>query len=204
MPDRTYLIVIATLTFGGAAVIAWKFAFFILPLSWTGEHARLADVLRLKEGSVVADVGAGTGALAGAIARSVGEGGVVYATELSRARRTQIAELARGSGDPIRVIEATEETTGLDAECCDAIYMRAVVHHITQREEFARSIARAARPGARIAVIDFPPGALWFHGRDHGVTAAQTREAFEGAGLRLIHRIDDWGGGMFLLLFEKS
>jgi hypothetical protein len=54
-----------------------------------------------------------------------------------------------------------------------------------------------------VAVIDFAPGSLWFHGSDHGVHAESVVAAFEGAGLRLRRRDDRWGGGMFLLVFER-
>jgi hypothetical protein len=55
-----------------------------------------------------------------------------------------------------------------------------------------------------VAVIDFAPGSLWFHGGDHGVKAQAVVDAFERAGFSLAKRIDDWGGGMFLLLFEPQ
>ena len=66
---------------GGA--VTWRFAFFILPLAWTGEPEQLARALGLQHGMVVADIGAGSGALATAMAAQVGETGRVYATELS-------------------------------------------------------------------------------------------------------------------------
>ena len=81
--------------------------------------------------------------------------------------------------------------------------MRAVFHHIEDPTALAASVAAAVRPGGRVAIIDFPPGALWFHGADHGVTPEAVTTAFEGAGLSLAQRIDDWGGGMFLLAFDR-
>jgi 2-polyprenyl-3-methyl-5-hydroxy-6-metoxy-1,4-benzoquinol methylase len=74
----------------GLAVVAWKFSFFFLPFSWTGEPARLAHALRLQPGMRVTDIGAGSGALAIATAGLVGNSGVVYATELRRPIPTRI------------------------------------------------------------------------------------------------------------------
>ena len=44
---------------------------------------------------------------------------------------------------------------------------------------------------------------LWFHGREHGIQARSVICAFESAGLRLIARDDGWGGGLYLLVFER-
>jgi SAM-dependent methyltransferase len=186
-----------------AALILKRFAIFVAPFAWTGEPARLADVLDVQPGMHIADVGAGSGALALAMREFVGGTGLVYATELSSERRADIEQgITRASAANVRVVAAAEAETGLPERCCDAIYMRAVFHHIGARARFAAAVGRALRPGGRVAVIDFPPGALWFHGPDHGVQPDSVLSAFEAAGLRSRARIDDWGGGMFLVLFE--
>jgi hypothetical protein len=81
--------------------------------------------------------------------------------------------------------------------------MRAVFHHIADRSEFVADVAQAVRAGGRVAVIDFAPGTLWFHRADHGVQPDDVLRAFEAGGFRLRERIDAWGGGMFLLVFER-
>jgi ubiquinone/menaquinone biosynthesis C-methylase UbiE len=190
-------------TFCGA--VLWRFAFFIAPYTWTGEPARLLDVLGVAPGASIADIGAGDGSMAVAMAHGVGPNGVVYATELSPDQRREIAARAGRAGTPqIRVVEGAENTTNLPPACCDAIYLRAVFHHLGNRAAFAQAITRALKPGGRVAVIDFPPGSLWFHGSDHGVTAQAVMEAFRGTGLSPSRQIEDWGGGMFLLVFERA
>lgn len=199
------LIAAAFITITIAGVIAWRFAFFVVPYAWSGEPARLRDVLGLKTGDRIADIGAGNGALAIEMARIVGTDGVVYASEISAERRQDIATRASRERMPqVRVVSGAPDATNLDERCCDAIYMRAVFHHINHQRAFARSVAAAVRPGGRVAIIDFAPGALWFHGGDHGVTAHAVADAFQAAGMTMKQRIDDWGGGMFLLLFERA
>jgi hypothetical protein len=56
--------------------------------------------------------------------------------------------------------------------------------------------------GERIAVIDFAPGHLWFHGGDHGVDPDIVVAAFASAGCAPRHCDDRWGGPTFLVLFE--
>lgn len=187
-----------------AAMVSWRFAIFVMPFSWTGEADRLADLLRLQPGSVVADIGAGDGTLAVEMVRRVGESGVVYATELSAERRRDIEALVARAGTPrVRVVAASNDATHLPDQCCDAIYLRTVLHHIVDREALAGDIRRALRPNGRLAIIDFPPGALWFHGRNHGVAAQEATQAFQKGGLTPTQSVGKWGGGTYLLLFEK-
>ena len=199
------------LTTGGSAlaltagVIAWRFAFFVAPYAWTQEPSRLRDVLEVRTGDYIADIGAGDGSLASAMADFVGADGIVYATELSAENRATIAKRIERAGlSHVRVVEGKPAATSLPDGCCRAVYLRAVFHHISDRDAFAREIVKAVRPGGRIAVIDFAPGSLWFHGADHGVTADTVQTAFTDAGCRLVQKIDNWGGGMFLLLFEPE
>jgi ubiquinone/menaquinone biosynthesis C-methylase UbiE len=188
-----------------AGAIAVRFAFFILPFAWTGEPEQLARALGLQRGNVVADIGAGSGALATAMAAQVGETGRVYATELSAERRAAIERRVTDAAiDNLHVITDGETNTGLPDQCCDAVYLRAVIHHIGDRQAFATSLTRTLRAGGRVGVIDFAPGTLWFHGADHGVRAEAVVTAFRSAGLRLRDRDDEWGGGMFLLVFERE
>jgi ubiquinone/menaquinone biosynthesis C-methylase UbiE len=194
---------IVLLSLSALAVVLWRFAIFVLPFSWTGEAEDLADRLRVKPGSVIADIGAGDGSLAFEMGRRVGTTGTVYATELDPARLGQIADRASRAGlRQIRVIAGETAGTRLPDRCCDAVYLRTVFHHIADPSLFADAVRRALRPGGRVAIVDFPPGALWFHGDNHGVAANTVIQAFERAGFRRIEQIDDWGGGTYFLLFE--
>ena len=189
----------------GLVVVSWRFAFFVAPYAWTGEPERLAQALGVAPGMHVADIGAGSGALTLRMADLVGGSGLVYATELSTDHGDAIERRARRANvSQVKVVAGAETRTRLAESCCDAIYMRAVFHHIADKMVFAADVASRLRPGGRLAVIDFPPGALWFHGRDHGVDAATATTAFQAAGLRLIARDDHWGGGMFLLVFARG
>jgi len=189
----------------GAGVLVWRFGYFAAPFAWTDEPQRLAAALGVAAGATVADVGAGDGAMAVAMASLVGEGGRVYATELSADRRAAIAGRVGAAGAVnVQVVAAAENTTGLPPSCCDAAYLRTVFHHIGDRVAFAAALAEAVRPGGRAGVIDFAPGTLWLHGADHGVTPDDVEAAFLSAGWRLTARADAWGGGMFLRVFERA
>lgn len=187
-----------------AGVVLWRFGFLMAP-AWTGEADALGVALALRPGMRVADVGAGTGNVAEVLARLVGGTGRVYATEVSPERLSELAaRKARRGLANVEIVATRDDDTGLVDASVDALYLRHVFHHLTDRSAMVQRLTRAVRPGGRVAIIDFPPGALWFHGADHGVTADEVRELFWNAGWRMRERRDDWGGGTFLLVFERG
>jgi ubiquinone/menaquinone biosynthesis C-methylase UbiE len=206
MLDKPWLAAGLVLAVAATAVLiasAAHFSFFFLPFTWTDEPARLAALLGIRSGDRVADIGAGDGSHAIAIAQLVGEGGEVLASDIDPDRRRSISDRAvRAHASNVRVVEAVETSTNLADRCCQAIYMRTMFHHVKDATSYAKDVVRSLQPGGRVAVIDFAPGHLWFHGRDHGVTPEIVQSAFISAGCTLRHRDDHWGGPTFLLLFE--
>jgi hypothetical protein len=73
-------------------------AIHAVPLDWTGEAGRLAQILELPEDSAVAEIGAGNGALIVALAAAVAINGTAFATE-----RTAKQRQAMRGGPPRRV-----------------------------------------------------------------------------------------------------
>jgi SAM-dependent methyltransferase len=205
---------IAAFVLVGAAAGGWIIVARITAASARSESARLAGLLGLREGSRVADVGAGTGTYSLELARVVGPTGYVFATEIDSERRGQIRSAAAGAGlQHLSVVEAREADTGLERGCCDAILMRDVYHHVTRPVETNASLREALRPGGRFAVVDFPPG--WFlstffrvkdvpaNRRGHGVPPEVVIAELETAGFRLERRIDKWDSRSFCLVFQK-
>ena len=68
----------------------------------------------------------------------------------------QLAELL-GIGPGVTV-EGGAASTNLPYECCEALFLRYVYHHITEPAAFNKSLYATAKPGGRLAIIDAPPG----------------------------------------------
>jgi ubiquinone/menaquinone biosynthesis C-methylase UbiE len=181
------------------------------------EVARLAERLAIGPGSVVADVGAGKGEIAVELARLVGPGGRVYATELDPDLRSAIAERAKDAGlANVVVVEAQLESTGLPDACCDALTLRGVYHHLSAPEPILASIGRALSPRGRFVVIDFRPTrwlALWTP-KDvpadrggHGVPPEVVSREAKAAGFEQTALDEDWPASRLIahyaLTFEK-
>jgi ubiquinone/menaquinone biosynthesis C-methylase UbiE len=155
---------------------------------------RLRQVLALKPGSVVADVGAGKGGLTLALAREVGPSGHVFSSDIDPERLRGLREaVAAAALANVTVVEAFVSETGLPSNCCDAIVLRRVYHHVTDPSGISASLLRSLRPGGVLAVIDFPPPVFFSRG-SFGVPAKSVIDEVTSSGLELVRLIDDWPG----------
>ena len=180
------------------------------------EVPRLAETLALKPGMVVADVGAGGGAVSVVMAKWLGPEGRVYATDIGAAQLAEIkAAVTQEALSNVVVIEGAEASTNLPRECCHAIFLRDVYHHLTRPHEFDASVLAALKPGGRLAIMDFPPdpgsavpaGVPSDRG-GHGIPASILVTEVTGAGFRHLETMtrwppDDERSRLFLALFEK-
>src|ERR1700675_273647 len=122
------------------------------------EINRLAELMQWKPGTIVADIGAGDGEYSFVAAEKVGASGRVFATEIDQDKLKSLrAEAVKRKLTNVTVVEGAPDDTKLPTNCCDAIYLRHVYHHITQPVEFDKNLVRSLKPGARLAIIDFPP-----------------------------------------------
>ncbi len=122
------------------------------------EIERLTDLLGWHEGRVVADVGAGGGAMAFQAAERVGPSGHVFASEVDPGKVERIRSRAAKRGlTNLTVVAAGAHDSGLPAESCDAILLRGSYHHFIDPEGLNASLYRALRPGGILVALDFPP-----------------------------------------------
>lgn len=180
------------------------------------EVPRLVELLELRRGMAVADVGAGFGAWTMRFSTRVGPAGRVYATDVGAPQLAALRDVVRREGlSNVMVLEGATNTTNLPALCCDAILIRDAYHHLTQPAEIIRSFAASLKPGGRLAVIDFPPrpnsevpsGVPASRG-GHGVPS-EVVEREVGAALTHVRTIANWApesqpASLFLVLFRKN
>jgi len=180
------------------------------------EAARLFELLELRPGMTIAEVGAGRGEMTVEMSKRLGPNGRVYSTELDPARLTEIGEaVSRERLTNVTVITAGERVSNLPASCCDAIFMRDVYHHFTFPDEYDRSLVAALKPGGRLVVIDFEPmpGSAVPEGvpanrGGHGVPPNVIVDEMKAAGLTPVRTIPGWtdlraNRQMFLVLVRK-
>ena len=156
---------------------------------------RIIKALDLRPGAVVAEIGAGDGALTILIARAAGTEGRVYSTELSQEKAAAIRNrAASASMNNVAVVVGRDDDTGLPDRCCEAIVMRDVYHHFTKPVVMNAAIMKALRPGGKVVILDFgpPPGSesadVTRRGEDgqHGITPATLERELKAAGYEIL------------------
>lgn len=133
-------------------------------LRWQLPEAVIAR-LGLREQSVVADVGAGTGYFAVPIARAV-PAGRVFAIEVQREMLDRLRERLSETNAPenVELVLARAERTGLPAHGVDVLLLVHVWHELADPAATLAEAHRVLKADGRLAVVDFrvdvdrPPG----------------------------------------------
>lgn len=180
------------------------------------EAPQIMEVLGVKPGMTVADVGAGGGAMTVVIGRLIGDG-KVFATDIGQRQLREIREYADREGlKNVTVLEGAAASTNLPPACCDAIFMRDVYHHVTALEAFNKSVRESLKPGGRLAVIDFrprpgskPADGVPANRGGHGIPPDVVIEEVTAAGFSYVRTIEQWPPGdkrpsLYLTLFTKN
>ncbi len=173
------------------------------------ELSRLVEVLDVDSGERFADVGAGDGRYSVALARTVGERGRVYATEVDTEDLKKIEErVGRENLENVEVVRGTQEATGLSEACCDGILLRRVYHHFQNPAAMQASMRRALREGGLLLIIDFGTRQSWDRPEGvpssrpgHGIDKRLLVSEMELAGFGLVRDLD-WEDGDYALLFR--
>ena len=181
------------------------------------EVPRLVDLLELKPGMTIGDVGAGFGAWTTAFSKWTGASGRVYSTDIGEKQLAFLRETTKREGlTNVTVLAGAERSTNLPANCCDAILIRDAYHHLTQPNDMLRSVAASLKPGGRLAIIDFPPrpnselpAGVPTNRNGHGVPPDVVIQEVKGAGLTLVSQNRQWSAqsqpnDLFLVIFRKA
>jgi ubiquinone/menaquinone biosynthesis C-methylase UbiE len=111
--------------------------------------------LELKPGVVVADLGAGSGVFSVPLARAVGPSGKVYAVEIDHALLEHInGKVKEQNVTNVHTVLGKFGDPSLPAADVDVAFMHDVLHHIEDRAEYLKNVARYLKPGGRLAIVE--------------------------------------------------
>jgi ubiquinone/menaquinone biosynthesis C-methylase UbiE len=154
----------------------------------------LLDVLSLRPGMSVADIGAGSGFFARLIAERVAPSGQVYAVDIAESLVEHMAKTADEMGvHNFHAILGGERTPRLDSNSVEAVYIMDAYHHFAYPAEMLAEIKRALRPGGELLLIEYEriPG-VTPRGRLEMLRAGKDvfRREFIEAGFEFIKEVD--------------
>ncbi len=164
----------------------------------------MLDAMDIRQGDVVADVGAGVGYMSLRISRRVGPKGKVLATDLQPEMLEALQVNAKNFGvTNIKTIRATVTDSKLPESQVDLALMTDVYHELSQPELTIASIRKSLKPKGRLVLVEF-------RGEDpevpikeeHKMTLAQVRREIEPMGFAFVESNEElpW---QHVIIFEK-
>jgi ubiquinone/menaquinone biosynthesis C-methylase UbiE len=125
----------------------------------------ILDAVGVDPGAIVADIGAGTGYFALALAERTGPSGRVYAVDLQAEMLAHLGKkLAAHPELPVTPVHARAEATTLADDSFDLVFFGSVWHELDQSALVLLEARRLIKTGGRIAIVDWradatpPPG----------------------------------------------
>jgi ubiquinone/menaquinone biosynthesis C-methylase UbiE len=167
---------------------------------------QIMDALQIAEGSVVADLGAGSGWFTIRLARRVGPNGKVYAEDIQQPMVSAMnLRIKREGFEKIVVtVLGSPSDPRLPRSAIDAALIVDSYHEMEEPVVLLRNLAASLKPGGRLGIVNFTKEGFG-PGPDMEVRIDPERviRDAQAAGLRLNSRPDILPY-QYLLVFEKS
>ncbi|HEV2109825.1 MAG TPA: methyltransferase domain-containing protein [Gammaproteobacteria bacterium] len=117
----------------------------------------MLDLLNLRPGSSVLDVGCGTGSLAIAAKRDVGPAGAVFGIDASPEMLARARRKARKAGLEVTFQNAPAQALPFPDTRFDAVLSTIMLHHLPRpsRRQCVHEMKRVLKPGGQVLVVEF-------------------------------------------------
>ena len=117
---------------------------------------KLVELLGLKPGMNVADIGCGSGYLSERIAPRIVPGGVVYGVDIQQEMLDMLAKKMKAKGiENVKPVMGEEADPKLDWQTCDMMVMIDVYHEFEFPYEMIRKMIFGLKPGGQIVFVEF-------------------------------------------------
>jgi predicted methyltransferase len=147
---------------------------------------RVMDILNIKEGKSVADLGAGSGWFTTRAAQRVGTNGKVFAIEINQDFINHINDRAKKENLPqIQTVLGTEDDPKLANNSVDAVLILKTYHEIGQPIKVLQNLKKSLKKDGLIGIIDRNGT-----GSDHGIDKEKVIEEAKRAGFKLKEEFD--------------
>jgi ubiquinone/menaquinone biosynthesis C-methylase UbiE len=182
----------------------------VAPMAWAQasssadakrEHdLKIPEIVRaldVKEGSNVADIGAGGGFYELSLSRAAGKEGQIYAEDIDEkgAIKQLRKRVHQGHLRNMKVILGTPDDPKLPAGSLDGVLMVITYHEIADHQKMLEHIMAALKPGGRFVVVDMTPHKTLTRPRadqtkNHVIDPTLAESEIHGAGFEIVSRDD--------------
>ena len=116
----------------------------------------LVELLKLKPGEVVADIGAGTGYFSRRLSKKVGYKGLIYAVEIQQEMLDILTnKMAQLNIRNVKPVLGTITNPKLPPASVDTILMVDVYHEFDHPFEMVEAMSKSLKPGGRMVFVEF-------------------------------------------------
>ena len=140
-------------------------------------------VANLRPGDKVLDLAAGTGDLARAFARQVGDGGLVLHTDINEAMLREGRNRLLDEGLVLPTVICDAERLPLPDAAFDMVSVAFGLRNMTHKDRALAEMARVLRPGGRLLVLEFSK------------IAAPLSKAYDWYSFNVLPKLGQWVAG---------
>jgi ubiquinone/menaquinone biosynthesis C-methylase UbiE len=167
------------------------------------DHA--IDVLKIAKGSIVADIGAGSGYMTSKLAKKVGPEGKVFANDIQPGMIELLNKrLAKSKITNVTPILGTQDDPRLPIDALDLVLMVDVYHELSQPQLMLRHIKASLKPGGRLVLLEYrkedPNVPIK---PEHKMSVAEAKLEVEAEGFKLTRTNEDLPR-QHILIFTKQ
>lgn len=163
-----------------------------------GEAAKVMDLLDVRPGMAVADIGAGAGYYVGRLSRRVGPEGRVFAQDVERKYLERLrGRVGRERLGNVSLVLGEPHDPRLPPRSVDVALLVHMYHEIAQPFGLLANLVPAMRPGGRVAILDVD-GPIQGHGTPRALLTCEL--AAVGYREAAWHWIE--GRSVYLAVFE--
>ena len=147
---------------------------------------RVMDLLKIGPGTVVADIGAGSGWFTVRAAKRVGASGEVYAVDINPEAIVYIQKRAEKEHlENVKVLLGKSDDPILPPGKIQAALMLKTYHEVAEPVALLRHLRESLAPNAKVGVIDRNG-----NGEDHGIEEKIVVDEAQRAGFKVVERYD--------------
>lgn len=162
------------------------------------------DVLNIRTGAAVADIGAGSGYMTMKLASRVGTSGTVYATDVQPQMLEMLRRrLERAHVSNVVLVKGDLDNPRLPAAAVDLELLVDVYHEFSEPQAMLRGLRDALKPGGRLVLLEYRKEDPSIPIKpDHKMSVREAKLEVEAEGFSL-DRVDESLPRQHILIFAK-